>query len=191
MPQLSLLQINTCICWISFTNRYEELSALYLLLPLNPWLTAGLRIFYCYFFCRCSSEPGELVLFSDLPGWWLIILIFWIIFLSPLIHKWHKYVYIIWTVSLQHNFSLTYYLNGSNIAFISTLWAVSNQLSQMPNVCNFVTKSELTTGRISFLGVCQLIKKSKVDSKISTEMSKTSVPYLRGLVKEKQTMITI
>ena len=89
-------------------------------------------------------------------------------------------------------FFFTYCLSGSNLAFISTfyLWAPSNQLSQMPDISNFVTK-ELTKSKTSFPGVCYFIKKSEVDSNISTRINNISVTGISSLVKEKQTMINI
>lgn len=44
---------------------------------------------------------------------------------------------------------------------------------------------------ISVIGVCHFIKKSEVDSKISTEISNISVPGVSSLVNEKQTTIYI
>ena len=107
--------------------------------------------FYCYFFCRCSSKLGELIPFSAITGWWPIILIICMTFLWPFINDISMSMSYALFTCLPHIFSLTYYLNSLSLAFLSTVYlsALPNQLSQMPSISKFLTKSELTTCKIS------------------------------------------
>ena len=71
-------------CWISYKNEYAGPLLAASLEPLGHRPNvASLSLSYRYYFARCSSKLAQVVRFPYSRGGLLVILINWMVFLSP------------------------------------------------------------------------------------------------------------